>query len=807
MAFVEIETICFVVSPVHAKAPRKLTMHDLVYDLAKIIAGDEVLVMDVNKPTTWDKANEHYCRHAQLVNYHKRTEIFKHIPCKIRTLYFRECPEMQLPRKAFSRSRYIRMLDLSRQSAEEQSTPSSPVLPSSICRLMLLGYLDVSGFPIISLPKSFHTLQNMQSLILSNCSLEILPANIGSLQKLCYLDLSSNSNLNKLPPSVTNLVELYFLNLSGCAKLEELPESIQNLNCLQQLDMSGCCALQKLPDKFGSLNKLLYITLASCSKLTELPNKLNLESLEHLNLSSCNELEALPGDFGNLSRLEVLNLSDCYKVKVLPETFCQLKHLKDLNLSDCHGLKQLPECFGDLSELQYLNLTSCSKLQSLPQSFCKIHKLKHLNLSYCIKLENLPDLFGDLKLQVLELSGCFGLEDLPDSINEMTSLTLLDNSIGSNRLHDTYRAIRKRLNLPGYEEHVVHMIENGQISSIVELEQLHCRTLAVRHLEIVEELDDARRAKLRNLAKLRDLMLSWGPGGTVDADKGKMVLENLVPPRTLEKFSLRGLRGYLCKDFPNWVSGISSYLPYLIQLSLFNLPTCDSLPAFGQLPNLRNFGMDNMPSIRKIGKEFYGEEGNCKKLRVIRLERMDNLEEWWTTRSGKEDEEFLIPNLHYLHVVNCPKLSFLPYPPISMAWTLDGSNEVLPERGFGSLVSSTLPFAVTIKNCHFSPDRWGRLQHLATLEIFRVDGCSGLRTLPDIIQCFISLGDLGLRSWEDLETLPEWLGQLGCEGLEILPEWLGLLISLKKLLIIDCPKLIFLPESMKNLTSLIELHL
>uniref|UniRef100_J3L7N6 NB-ARC domain-containing protein n=1 Tax=Oryza brachyantha TaxID=4533 RepID=J3L7N6_ORYBR len=197
------------VSPVHVKAPRKLTMHDLVHDLATIIAADEVLVMDANKFTTWEKANKHYCRHAQLVNYQKKSEVFKHIPIKVRTLCFRGCPKMQLPRKAFSQAKYIRVLDLSGYSAEEQSTPSSLVLPSSICRLTLLGYLDASGFPIISLPKPFHTLQNMQTLILSNCSLEILPTNIGSLTKICYLDLSRNSNLNRLPPSVMNLVELF----------------------------------------------------------------------------------------------------------------------------------------------------------------------------------------------------------------------------------------------------------------------------------------------------------------------------------------------------------------------------------------------------------------------------------------------------------------------------------------------------------------------------------------------------------------------------------------------------------------------
>ncbi|EEC72124.1 hypothetical protein OsI_05113 [Oryza sativa Indica Group] len=497
------------VSPVHAKAPRKLTMHDLVYDLAKIIAADEVLVMDANKPTTWDKANEHYCRHAQLVNYHKRTEIFKHIPCKIRTLCFRECPEMQLPRKAFSQTSYIRILDLSGLSNEEQSTPSNPVLPSSIRRLMLLGYLDVSGFPIISLPKSFHTLQNMQSLILSNCSLEILPANIGSLQKLCYLDLSRNSNLNKLPSSVTDLVELYFLNLSGCAKLEELPESINNLKCLQHLDISGCCALQKLPGKFGSLAKLSFVNLSSCSKLTKLPDSLNLESLEHLILSDCHELEQLPEDLGNLYRLEVLDMSDCYRVQVLPKTFCQLKHLKYLNLSDCHGLIQLPECFGDLSELQSLNLTSCSKLQSLPWSLCNMFNLKHLNLSYCVSLESLPSSLGYLRLQVLDLTGCYNMHGLPDSISNMSSLTLLNTATGSECVFHKTQTIKKHLNLPGTVEHDVHEIENADFSSIVELGRLRCRELEVRHLENVERLEDARKANLRDMVELRWLKFSW----------------------------------------------------------------------------------------------------------------------------------------------------------------------------------------------------------------------------------------------------------------------------------------------------------
>uniref|UniRef100_J3L7N5 Disease resistance R13L4/SHOC-2-like LRR domain-containing protein n=1 Tax=Oryza brachyantha TaxID=4533 RepID=J3L7N5_ORYBR len=491
--------------------------------------------------------------------------------------------------------------------------------------------------------------------------------------------------------------------------------------------------------------------------------------------TDCHELEYLPEDFGNICKLAVLDLSGCYKIKVLLETFCQLMGLKDLNLSDCHGLQQLHESFGDLSEIQSLNLTSCSKLRTLPHSLFKIHKLKHLNLSYCISLIYLPSSF--------------------DSISKMTSLIELNIATGQQRVLDKVQSIREHLNLPRAIKHDVHEMENVGSSSIVELGRLHCH----------------------------ELIVHWEHGGIRNVDKDKLVPENLVPPRTLESF---GLYGYMCKDFPTWVSGISSYLPYLMCLRLANLAKCDHLPAFGQLPNLRNFCMEDIPSVRKIGREFYGDEGNCKKLKVIRLERMDNLEEWWTTRSGEEDKEFLIPNLHLLQVTDYPKLSFLPYPP--------------RKQGFGSLVSSTLPFSVFIRNCNFSTGRWGRLEHLATLEIFYAKGCSGSRTLLDIIKCFLSLRVLHLISQEDMEILPEWLGQLvsldeinidNCrnltslpksiqnlpalrelwlrerKGLEILPEGLGQLASLKKLLIMDCPKLTFLPESMMNLTGLEELWL
>ncbi|XP_020162864.1 uncharacterized protein [Aegilops tauschii subsp. strangulata] len=837
-------------SVAHANASVELTMHDLVHDLAKVIIGDEFLVLDADDATGLRTSKKDiHCRHAELIQYmnqsknqskglqesiqiqyKNQSEVFKYLPKKLRSLHIRDSQKWQLPRKAFSRSKYMRVLDLAcsvGQISEGQSTSSKIRLPRSIKKMKLLRYLDATGLPVSSLSKSMHTLQNMETLIMSNCSLETLPDNVCSLHKLCYLDLSGNRSLNNLPTLLGKLSKLSFLNLSGCSILQEVPKSMCQLTCLQHLDMSECRAIQNLPDKFGSLPNILFLNLSGCSKLTKLPDSVNLESLKHLDLSSCHELENLPQDFGNLQNLVFLRLSDCYKVSVLPETFCQLVHLKYLDLSDCHGLRELPACFGNLSELHSLNLTSCSKLQVLPDSFCKLFKLRHLNLSYCMRLEELPRSLGDLKLELLDITAVT-LHDLPDSIRGMTTLTQLLVSSAQEAVLDKVHDILKHLT-PEMKVHYVDQIENKGCSSIVELAQLTCQELQVLQLDNVMHPEDAERVKLRDKIDLRVLSLGWGD----QAKEGKSVLERLIPPRTLERFVLQG---YMSKDFPNWMSDISTYLPSLTFLCLYNLGTCDDLPPFGQLPNLRDLHMYNIPNITKIGKEFYGG-GTCRKLRDIHLNSMENLEEWWTTQSGEENEEFLIPNLHGLDIIGCPKLKFLPYPPRSMFWYLTNSNMVLPEGGFGKLSSLTLPFQMVVRSCHFAPDKWDRLKHLPTLEIFQVLSCNGLRALPEVFRCLTSLTKLKLSSLMDLVLLPEWLGHLTsleviyidhcpmvtslpesmknltalkelrldqCEGLKVLPEWLGQLISLQDLRITRCHNLTSLPEWMGQLNISLE---
>jgi hypothetical protein len=146
-------------------------MHDLVHELASVIIAEEFLILDADDtiPRNWKAAI--HCRHTQLIKYKKQTNVFKDLPGKLRSLHFRNSQDLQLPKKAFSRYKYMRVLNLSPSG----NIGGSVRLPSSMHKLKLLRYFDATSLPITSLPKSFMKLLNMQTLIMSNCHLKPCP--------------------------------------------------------------------------------------------------------------------------------------------------------------------------------------------------------------------------------------------------------------------------------------------------------------------------------------------------------------------------------------------------------------------------------------------------------------------------------------------------------------------------------------------------------------------------------------------------------------------------------------------------------
>lgn len=610
---------------------------------------------------------------------------------------------------------------------------------------------------------------------------------------LRVLDLGGRQ-VSELPSSVYKLKLLRYLDASSL-RISSFSKSFNHLLNLQALILSNTY-LKTLPTNIGCLQKLQYFDLSGCANLNELPTSFgDLSSLLFLNLASCHELEALPMSFGNLNRLQFLSLSDCYKLNSLPESCCQLHDLAHLDLSDCYNLGKLPDCIDQLSKLEYLNMTSCSKVQALPESLCKLTMLRHLNLSYCLRLENLPSCIGDLQLQSLDIQGSFLLRDLPNSIFNMSTLKTVDGTF-TYLVSSKVEKLRDNLKLEGCCK-----LDGGSTdlcSRITELKKTHCHELEIQGLEDFKHLEGIEHAILLNSLKLTKLIFSWQPKQyTNETAHHKTVLGMLVPPRSVHHLAIKGYCGI---ELPKWMLDIRSYLPHLTTIFLHGLMECNRLPPLGCLPHLRALLMTKMPKIKSVGPEFYGDYGSCQKLRMIILASMDNLEEWWTTRSSKQDNELsLIPDLQMLWASDCPKLKFLPYPPRSLTWFIENSNHVLPEHGFGNLTSATYPLHLSIERAPNSREMWRRAQHLSSIESLTLMSIAGLRALPEAIQCFTSLWRLSILGCGELETLPEWLGDYftcleeisidTCPMLSSLPESIRRLTKLKKLRITNCPVL------------------
>jgi aquaporin TIP len=376
----------------------------------------------------------------------------------------------------------------------------------------------------------------------------------------------------------------------------------------------------------------------------------------------------------------------------------------------------------------------------------------------------------------------------------MSTLVHVERTFFTLNVSNKVDKLRKELNLKGSYE-----LDGGGDdlwSQIAELEKTPCHELQINGLDNVEGLEGAEHAKFSNNLNLSWLILVWKhDDGSLVEHADTSVLERLVPPRSLQHL---GLIGYMSIDFPRWILDIPSYLPHITTVFLFGLKRCSHLPPLGQLPNLRALFLIEMPNVKSVGREFYGDYGSCEKLRMIVLGSMCNIEEWWTTRSSHEDGEFLIPNLHLLAAMDCPKLKFLPYPPRSVTWVVQNSYHVLPEHGFGNLSSTTTPFFLGIYGASLSSGVWRRIQCLSSIECLELSRLTGLRTLPEAIRCFRSLRKLEIILCADLETLPEWLGDFTslreirideCLKLTSLPECMRRLTELKKLRIIDCPAL------------------
>ncbi|CAN6719216.1 unnamed protein product [Malus baccata var. baccata] len=138
-----------------------------------------------------------------------------------------------------------------------------------------------------------------------------------------------------------------------------------------------------------------------------------------------------------------------------------------------------------------------------------------------------------------------------------------------------------------------------------------------------------------------------------------------------------------------------------------------------------------------------------------------------------------------------------------------------PENGVGGLKSLRYLVIMRCSNLTCLPRD---TSYLASLHTLTIGTCKQLDLVMENYQVIpLKLKKLGIKGVPRMVALPEWfqgardtlqdLVIRNCENLEALPGWLMSFRSLRRLILVSCPKLLSLPEEMHRLTALTEVRI
>lgn len=411
-----------------------------------------------------------------------------------------------------------------------------------------------------------------------------IPAFLGSMRRLRYLNLSSARFNGSVPNQLGNLPNLHSLDLSSSQNENDFQlfvgslEWLPRLGSLRRLDLSWIklATAADLVKVLNMLPSLTYLRLQSCglSGNDLFGGYVNSTLLEHFDVSVNAIGGSIPVVIQNMHALRVLDLSANLFNSSIPPWLGNLKALVHLNLGFNYLTGGVPNDLGNLTSLEFLDLSFNGLEGSIPTSLWNLCSLKVLDFtmnklngtivepstSVCIgnglqKLSfrwntirsPLPDWFGQfLSLKVLDVAYNSFYGQIPASFGALSKLNVLDLSY--NRLNGTVPA------------------------SLGQLSELKQWVMSANSLE-----GTLTEVHFANLSKLKQIDIS-------NNSLAFQVGSNWVPPFQLSYISMKSCN--IGPRFPNWLRTQNE----TITLYLSNTSISDVLPPW--FPNLNFHFLD-----------------------------------------------------------------------------------------------------------------------------------------------------------------------------------------------------------------------
>ncbi|XP_078160135.1 putative disease resistance RPP13-like protein 1 [Carex rostrata] len=397
----------------------KFTMHSLMHDLSKWIAGEETAIVE-NKELGNNISKD--CRHLTVLVKKDGPVLFNPRCQSLRSLFIYSYTQTRfdLDRHFFYHEflQYLNVLDLNFWKAMELPESignfkhlrflglSGQSLPESICNLRNLQTLRIrTRGKQLTLPKRIYLLKNLRHLIFSPWDVLMIPSGIGLLTNLRSLsafviskeegsatlnelaklknlrdelhitglhhiihESTSNSIYNKLASNLTHLtLHWSTFNISQNQNNDErLLCNLQPQTNIQNIVVEGYRG-EKLPLWFEDpqFTRLTYLKLDNCTNCKSLPAIGHLPALKHLKLEGLKKLKIVGQEFYGNSMI----------------SFPSLETLSFYDMPELEKLYRRSREGSDFPCLRELHVSLCQKLRSLQLS--NLPALHKASINWC----------------------------------------------------------------------------------------------------------------------------------------------------------------------------------------------------------------------------------------------------------------------------------------------------------------------------------------------------------------------------------------------------------------------------------------
>ncbi|KAL3749233.1 hypothetical protein ACJRO7_010346 [Eucalyptus globulus] len=528
--------------------------------------------------------------------------------------------------------------------------------------------------------------KRLRILDLHSTKLKKVPRSIYKLKHLTYLDLSNNRTLKRLPNSITRLQNLQTLNLDDCDALEELPSDIRKLVNLRNLSINYCWKLSYMPHGLGELSSLQrlsyfilpkdraraknYCRLGELKGLNNIRGELLIENLKYVtnaevecrdaNLMGKHSLESLLLNWSDIntddtvianrdealwdglrppSNLQKLTIAryegENFPRWMMDDLIYSLPHLVKVSLTHCERCKRLPP-LGQLPHLKSLFICQLTEFEDikwdqLSPSTASFPSLSVLNIYFWEKLKAISLTPSDQfpNLSILKIYGCEKLEAIPLTPHlEDLCLIKANGALLINRMMLGLNKL-KRLNIQ--DTKFPECLPEEGFQSLTSLESVE--------MEKCHQLTSLSQG-MRHLSSLVDLSI-------LDCEE-------------LD----------ISKDESGNILDFHGGLPSLWSLRISCLPKLESLPQWIlQLRNLECLKISDCPNFKALSEQIE----KCEELDISKDENGNILDFHGGLLSFRSVEIYKLPkltslpqwllqarNLERLEIWECPNLKDIP---------------------------------------------------------------------------------------------------------------------------------------------------